>query len=486
MASETYRSPAIGLLARQVSVSGPQAVDAFWDEVLGGQAPLTEPDEGKPGHALVTFLWRADKPCGPLPGGVDPDRVTSAALTAPVLIPAGGMPPVQMTRLAGTDLWSHTESLPEQTCTSYWFEVAVAGQPGPLRFGDPANPQSFPTLPIIHDGRAGLLMLPPGRRLRWSLPLPDAPQGKVEHHAIRSSALGMDRDIHVYLPFRIPESGCRLAVLFDGSGYIDIVPGPVVLDNLHASGTIPPTIAVMVQPASMHARNFELWCNPLFARFVAEELVPWLRDRYPLRTGPSNAVVGGFSLGGLAAGYTAMRYPETFGNVLAQSGAFWRPVSDQPWGRDARAALAALGRYDGDVDNPFDPRLEIALKAFQAELGLPPTGLLSQPTVRALREQSGLRFDAGDDSEWEWYAAEMARRPRLPLRFHLGPGLAEGRPGGAAHPPILWANRHLRDVLTAKGYPVSYYEHPGGHDPACWSETLADGLIALLASEARQ
>lgn len=32
----------------------------------------------------------------------------------------------------------------------------------------------------------------------------------------------------------------------------------------------------------------------------------------------------GYSAGGLAAAYVAFRYPNLFGNVLSQSGAFWR------------------------------------------------------------------------------------------------------------------------------------------------------------------
>jgi len=45
---------------------------------------------------------------------------------------------------------------------------------------------------------------------------------------------------------------------------------------------------------------------------------------------------------------------------------------------------------------------------------------------------------------------------------------------------MLDANRHLRDVLQAKGYKFRYVEFNGRHEFANWQETLGDGLIYLL------
>ncbi len=64
----------------------------------------------------------------------------------------------------------------------------------------------------------------------------------------------------------------------------------------------------------------------------------------------------------------------------------------------------------------------------------------------------------------------------MPLRFYLDVGLFEN---GFQDPSMLVANRHMRDVLRAKGYPVRYAEYVGGHDYPCWEVTLADGLLAL-------
>ena len=45
---------------------------------------------------------------------------------------------------------------------------------------------------------------------------------------------------------------------------------------------------------------------------------------------------------------------------------------------------------------------------------------------------------------------------------------------------IVAAIRHLRDVLRAKGYDVTYREVGGGHDYVHWRAMLADGLMTLL------
>jgi enterochelin esterase family protein len=70
--------------------------------------------------------------------------------------------------------------------------------------------------------------------------------------------------------------------------------------------------------------------------------------------------------------------------------------------------------------------------------------------------------------------------PRLPLRFYLDVGIFEN---GFKDPGMLLANRHMRDVLLAKGYPLTYAEYVGGHDYPCWEITLPQGLLVLMDAE---
>jgi enterochelin esterase family protein len=83
-------------------------------------------------------------------------------------------------------------------------------------------------------------------------------------------------------------------------------------------------------------------------------------------------------------------------------------------------------------------------------------------------------------AEHEWLTGQLARAARADVRFHLNVGLLESGPSPGDSPSQLVANRHLRDVLRARGYDVGYRELNGGHDYIGWPAGLADGLVALL------
>jgi enterochelin esterase family protein len=99
--------------------------------------------------------------------------------------------------------------------------------------------------------------------------------------------------------------------------------------------------------------------------------------------------------------------------------------------------------------------------------------------------QSGSYWWSQDDvDEGEAHVRDYAARPRLPLRFWMEVGAFEsGSPKRATDQ--LAANRHMRDILTARGYEVSYREFAGAHEYISWRGTLGDGLVALLARPPR-
>ena len=79
----------------------------------------------------------------------------------------------------------------------------------------------------------------------------------------------------------------------------------------------------------------------------------------------------------------------------------------------------------------------------------------------------------------EYVAASVSRLPRAAIRLFLSAGRFEVK-GPGPDAGILDANRHLRDVLIAKGYPVHYREYAAGHDYLAWRGIFSDGLIALF------
>ena len=86
------------------------------------------------------------------------------------------------------------------------------------------------------------------------------------------------------------------------------------------------------------------------------------------------------------------------------------------------------------------------------------------------------------EEEYKWLVRQLGASPRLPLQWYLSVGLLETRPSEGARPNLLLANRHLRDILQAKGYPVHYREFNGGHDLVWQLSILAEGLRVLLGS----
>ena len=100
-----------------------------------------------------------------------------------------------------------------------------------------------------------------------------------------------------------------------------------------------------------------------------------------------------------------------------------------------------------------------------------------------LSNSGSFSWKPDDETEYEWIARQYAESAKLPLQFYLDAGYYEMWTERTDEASILLSNRHLRDVLTAKGYSVHYQEFSGGHNPVNWQGTFADGLLALIGTD---
>ncbi len=60
-----------------------------------------------------------------------------------------------------------------------------------------------------------------------------------------------------------------------------------------------------------------------YVKFIVETLKPFIDKNYRTKPQRKFTTIGGSSLGSLISVYSAVKYPETFGKVLAFSSAFW-------------------------------------------------------------------------------------------------------------------------------------------------------------------
>jgi enterochelin esterase family protein len=302
-------------LARLAAEPSPEAVDRFWSEVTATGTPLIEPSDDT--RVLVTFLWRGEA------------RSTRAWWNIDV----------PLTRLPGTDLWYGTRAFPADLRTIYCLvhDDTETLPNDPVTTGathlDPDNPQRmpFPADPLDPSDSyhwASVLELPHAPAEPWTTDRPGVTPGRLTTASISSAALGNEYPVTVYRPADVPAEPLPALVVFDGYLAQTVLRLPTVLDNLIGAGRIPPMAALFIHTFD-DRRERDLSPLPPIEHFVVDELLPWARAGWHLGADTGRDMVTGASRGGLIAAYLALRRPDVFGAVIAQSGSFWWPEPDQ-------------------------------------------------------------------------------------------------------------------------------------------------------------
>jgi S-formylglutathione hydrolase FrmB len=237
---------------------------------------------------------------------------------------------------------------------------------------------------------------------------------------IQSAILGRAVSYCVALPAEYASSNKRYPVLYYLHGMFENERswaergGKDILDGMLAKGQLGPFLMVMPDAGkTFYVNSFD--GKVRYEDFFIQELVPYVDRHYRTIAQPAERGILGISMGGYGALHLAMRHPDIFGSVSAQSAALL-PKFPDPLPTEGR-----WGFYARVLQGPFGSPLNATY--FDANN---PLTLAEQPDAfRNLK----LYFDCGDQDRYGFDAG----------------------------------NKLLDQILTSKHFPHEYALRSGGH-----------------------
>ncbi len=221
----------------------------------------------------------------------------------------------QMRRIPGTDLfYGSVELLPASRWT-YGYVVDLERW-----IPDPLNPPAQEGGPSVFAttgwAKPPYLLEPTGSR------------GTLETFEFESTLLGNTREVSVWQPADMAGYEQALPLLVVSDGLLVLQRGLMdrTLDNL-VEHTVAPLVVAFVGSPQTEQESYTQTGGPpeyrehggprteLYARMLAEELVPALQERYRVSPRPETRAVMGIGSSGLAALATAVNHPGVFGKV---------------------------------------------------------------------------------------------------------------------------------------------------------------------------
>jgi enterochelin esterase family protein len=285
-----------------------------------------------------------------------------------------------------------------------------------------------------------------------ALPHDGVPAGRLEGPFLFKSRIIADtvRRYWIFVPAQYTgEHPANLLVFQDGhraifpNGELSV---PRVLENLIAQKDIPVTIGVFVTPGQTgdvypddiglgnpnhRAEEYDA-LSDTYARFLIEELLPEIGQRYRLSDDPARCAIGGTSSGAICAFTVAWHRPDRFRNVISMIGSY--------------TSIAYRPAADG---KPMIPGGELYPTLIRKN-PIKPLTVFLQDGSNDLNNEHGNWFLANQQmlSALEWANAEADRRhdsgPRYRINHVWGDGGHSDAQGGALLPDILrwmWGER---------------------------------------------
>ena len=329
----------------------------------------------------------------------------------------------RMRRLEQTDVWYKTLRVPRGARFLYQLSPndTLTRSPNAQRYAtaqaDPLNPRRVPPSPeITRYEVASAAEMPGASPQPWSDPQPGIPRGQLHQHTVRSAVLANERGVTVYTPAGYQRTGPALPFL-------------LVFDEATYQSQVP---APVILDNLIGNRKIP----PLVAILV----------NYPTQNARESELFANPKFADFVATELIPWASRDYGISAAEPG------------KNVVAGLSAGGFAAAYI------------------------GLKHPEIFGNVLSQSGAFWwspHAAGGEEPNWLAREYVAAPRQSIRFYLEAGLFENDIRGTGG-QILETNRHLRDVLRARGYTVLYHEFPGGHDYLTWRGSFADALLELI------
>ena len=186
---------------------------------------------------------------------------------------------------------------------------------------------------VIPSPMLGPFVLGPGSQRQSGVP-----RGTVTKAEWRSTIFsGTLRDYYIYVPAQYtPNSPANVMIFQDGCSYVNEegeVRASIVFDNLIHQGRMPVTIGIFINPGHfppvaegkevVRNRSFEYdTLSDQYVRFLMEEMLPAVGEKYKLAQEASGRAICGASSGGICSWNVAWERPDAFSKVLSHVGSF--------------------------------------------------------------------------------------------------------------------------------------------------------------------
>ena len=164
-----------------------------------------------------------------------------------------------------------------------------------------------------------------------------------KHEHFRSRFLRNQRDLIVYVPpgyYEQPQRQFSVLYLHDGQNLFDgatsFIPGMdwhvgQTADYCIHNGKVEPLIIVGMYNTKARIREYTPTQVPKlgggradrYAKFLIEEVKPFIEREYRTLSGPQHTGIGGSSLGGLVSLYLGLKHSQIFGRIAALSPSVW-------------------------------------------------------------------------------------------------------------------------------------------------------------------